>query len=103
MGTDRSARAVWLHRALPIGLLALAVVGVPVMILQPEGLPRLRIVEKELATVDQENTELRREIEVLRARLARLRDDPAAVERLARDELGLIRQSEVVFQFPKQR
>ena len=81
----------------------MAVVGVPVMILQPEGLPRLRIVETELSAVEHENTDLRREIEVLRARLAQLRDDPAAVERLARDELGLIRQSEVVFQFATQR
>ena len=28
-----------------------------------------------------------------------LRDDPAAIERIARDELGMVRRSEVVFQF----
>lgn len=87
-------------RLLPIVLLGTALVGAPVMIFAPEGLPRLRAVEQELDTVEAENTELRRGIEQLRARVGRLRDDPAAVEQLARDELGLIRQTEVVFQFP---
>ena len=43
------------------------------------------------------------EIEELRGRVERLRDDPTAVERIARDDLGLVRQSEVVFQFPPRR
>jgi cell division protein FtsB len=64
-------------------------------------MPRLEAVELELQSVERENEEIRRDIEVLRARVGRLRDDPAAVEQLARDELGLIRQSEVVFQFPE--
>ena len=96
-----SRRALWVQRILPIGLLALALGAAPVMVLSREGLPRLRNVEKELAAVDRENVELRREIEVLRGKVRKLRDDPAAVERLARDDLGLIRQSEVVFQFPE--
>ena len=89
------------ERALPIGLLGLALVGAPVMIFSRDGMPRLEAVEKELETVERENAELQREIDLLRARVTRLRDDPAAVEQLARDELGLIRQSEVVFQFPE--
>jgi cell division protein FtsB len=90
-----------MERALPIGLLTLAVVGAPLMIFSRDGMPRLEAVEKELETVERENAELQRDIDLLRARVTRLRDDPAAVEQLARDELGLIRQSEVVFQFPE--
>ena len=30
-----------------------------------------------------------------------LRENPAAVERIAREQLGLVRKSEVVFQFDK--
>ena len=71
------------------------------MIFSRDGMPRLEAVEKELDTVERENADLQREIDLLRARVTRLRDDPAAVEQLARDELGLIRQSEVVFQFPE--
>lgn len=97
----RRRRALLVERALPIGLLALALVGAPVMIFSRDGMPRLEAVEKELDTVERENADLQREIDLLRARVTRLRDDPAAVEQLARDELGLIRQSEVVFQFPE--
>ena len=50
-----------------------------------------------------ENADLHREIEALRGRVSRLRDDPGAVERIARDNLGLVRQSEVVFQFQTRR
>ena len=77
--------------------------GAPVLIFSPQGLPRLRGLEKELADVDEENADLRREIESLRGRVALLRDDPGAVERIARDNLGLVRQTEVVFQFQTRR
>ena len=86
---------------MPIGLLAVALVGAPLMIFSQEGLPRMRIVEQELSQVRQENQELARGIRLLRARITQLRDNPAAVEQLARDELGMIRHSEVVFQFAK--
>lgn len=92
-----------LERALPVAILTVAVVGAPVLILSPQGLPRLRGLERELKDVDEENAELRRQSEALRGRVARLRDDPAAVERIARDDLGLVRQTEVVFQFAVRR
>ncbi len=91
------------ERALPLAVLVVAVVGAPVMIFSPQGLPRLRVLERELGQVEDENAELMREIEALRGRVARLRDDPTAVERIARDNLGLVRQTEVVFQFPAGR
>lgn len=92
-----------LERSLPIGLLGLALIGVPVLIFQPEGLPRMRALEKELGEVSAENAELRRDIAHLRVEVKDLRDDPAAVERIARDQLGLVRKSEIVFQFGKSR
>jgi cell division protein FtsB len=91
------------ERVLPIAVLVVAVVGAPVLIFSPQGLPRLRGLQKELADVDDENAELRRDIDALRGKVERLRDDPAAVERIARDDLGLVRQSEVVFQFSPKR
>jgi cell division protein FtsB len=96
-------RVLLLERVLPILLLAVALVGAPVLIFSSEGMPRVEALEKELDTVERENAELRRDIDIMRRRVERLRDDPAAVERLARDELGLIRASEVVFQFPKEK
>jgi cell division protein FtsB len=90
-----------LRRTLPIAILSLALVTVPVLVLAPAGLPRLRALQKELADVDAEKQELRRNVGRLRVEVRRLRDDPAAVERIARDELGMVRKSEVVFQFAK--
>jgi cell division protein FtsB len=90
-----------LQRTLPIAMLLLALVAVPVLVLQPEGLPRLRGLQKELDQVDNENVELKREVSRLRVEVQQLRDDPAAVERIARDELGMVRKSEVVFQFAR--
>ena len=92
-----------LERILPVAVLIVAAVGAPVLILSPQGLPRLRGLEKELTDVDDENAQLRREIDSLKGSVGRLRDDPGAVERIARDNLGLVRQTEVVFQFQARR
>lgn len=80
-------------------MLALALVAVPLLLVQPAGLPRLRALQKELEDVNSENRELRRDVGRLRAEVQALRDDPAAIERIARGELGMVRRSEVVFQF----
>ncbi len=89
------------QRTLPIAILSLALIAVPVLVLEPEGLPRLRALEKELDQVTAENADSSREVERLRVEVRELRDDPAAVERIARGELGMVRKSEVVFQFGK--
>jgi cell division protein FtsB len=80
-------------------MLSLALVAVPVLVLEPAGLPRLRALQKELDSVNTENDELRRDVGRLRVEVRELRDDPAAIERIARDQLGMVRKSEVVFQF----
>jgi cell division protein FtsB len=95
--------AVALQRAMPIGILALALVGAPMLIFEPQGLPRMRTLEGELARVEGENAELRRDIATLRVEVKDLKDNPAAVERIARNQLGLVRKNEIVFQFSKGR
>jgi cell division protein FtsB len=87
------------QRTLPIAMLCLALISVPLLVLEPAGLPRLRGLEKELDDVNAENAELRRDVAHLRIEVQELRDDPAAVERIARGELGMVRKTEVVFQF----
>ena len=92
-----------IQRALPAAILGLALVSVPVLIFQPQGLPRVRALDRELSDVEAENADLRRDVDHLRKEVEELRDDPEAVERIARDQLGLVRKSEVVFQFGKSR
>ncbi|MDP9036736.1 MAG: septum formation initiator family protein [Myxococcota bacterium] len=96
-----SRSADYLQRTLPIATLAVALIAVPLLLVQPAGLPRLHALQKELEVVHAENEELRRDVVRLRAEVQALRDDPAAIERIARGELGMVRRSEVVFQFGK--
>ena len=89
--------ALWM---LPFGLLVLSIVGVPLSILDDEGLPRYRALKGELAEIRRVNERLRRDVVQLHRAVDGLRDDPLAIERIARDELGMIRDDEILFQFP---
>ena len=87
--------------ALPLALLLLALVAVPLRILDREGLPRYRALSSELRELRASNAATRREVRVLKGHVERLRVDPSAVERIARDELGMVRQGEFLFQFER--
>jgi cell division protein FtsB len=84
---------------MPLAVLAMAAVSVPMLMLSATGLPRLQGLREEKVRADDEVSRLSQQIWELRAEVARIKDDPAAVERAARDELGLVRRTEVVFQF----
>jgi cell division protein FtsB len=90
-----------LLRSLPLAVLTISAIAVPVLLLEPQGLPRMRALESELTGVQAENAELRRDVGRLRGEVKDLRENPAAVERIAREQLGLVRKSEVVFQFER--
>jgi cell division protein FtsB len=90
----------WL-RGLPLAVLTVSLIAVPVLVLEPQGMPRMRALDKELSEVEAENAELRRDVSRLRTEVKDLRENPAAIERIAREQLGLVRKSEVVFQFDK--
>jgi cell division protein FtsB len=89
------------ERVLPIALLAVAAVSVPLMVWSPRGLPRLDVLRSEKAAVEDEVSVLSQEIRHLREEVRRVKSDPAAIERVARDQLGLVRQTEVVFHFER--
>ena len=94
-----SSGALFVQRILPLAVLAIAAVSVPLLMLSATGLPRLQGLREEKARADEEVSRLSQQIWELRSEVARIKDDPAAVERAARDELGLVRRTEVVFQF----
>ena len=95
---SRAGRAMaWM---LPFGLLVLSIVSVPLAILDEEGLPRYRALRSELAEVRRVDYRLRRDVEQLQREVTRLRSDPQEIERIARDELGMVRRDEILFQFP---
>lgn len=80
----------------------MAVVVVPLQILDEQGLPRYRQLRTELEQVKERNIELDRRAGALMRQVERLRNDPSAIESVARDELGMVRDGELVFQFPRE-
>jgi cell division protein FtsB len=85
---------------LPFLVLVVAIVAVPMRVLDEQGLPRYRALSDELRDVSTENERLEREVQRLEREVRDLRDDPGTIERIARDELGLVKPGELVFQFP---
>jgi cell division protein FtsB len=83
------------------GLLVLAMVAVPLLMFDEKSLPRYQSLKAQLERSDSNARQLAREVEALKKQVARLRDDPQAVERIARDEQGMIRGDELIFQFPQ--
>ncbi len=80
--------------------MVMAVMAVPTLVLDEQGLPRYRRLRGEVAELREANDELAREIAALKREIDALRTDPTYVERIARDELGMVREEEIVFQFP---
>ena len=53
---------------------------------------RVQVTEEEISALGEENAELKGEIETLRG-------DPRTLERIAREELGLVKPGETVYEF----
>ena len=84
---------------LPVLILGTAAVSTPIMIAADSGLPRLEKLRKERSMVQEKVSRLSEDIRRLRAEVELIKSEPTHVERVARDELGLVRQTEIVFQF----
>ena len=88
-----------LLRYLPMSLLVLVMIAVPVMASQPEGVPRYRSLRHELKQLKDNNDKLRVEIADREREVQLLRTDLGTIEKIAREELGMVKQGEVVLQF----
>ncbi len=96
--SSRERRAL-VQRVLPLGLLAVAALGVPWLLFANSGISRLGRLHAERETAELEISRLGKQIEELRVQVQDIKHDPDAVERVARDQLGLVRRTEVVFHF----
>lgn len=63
------------------------------------GLLHLWRLQGEKKRLDESNFLLQRENELLRERIYRLRHDDAYLEKVAREELGLVRDGEIIYRF----
>ena len=72
-----------------------------VTIVGERGALHLWRLHGEKSNLDEQNYLLQKENEALRLRISRLRNDDAYLEKLAREELNLVRPGEVIYRFPK--
>ena len=89
----------WWTRRIPLALaLAVALGWLPYQLFGESGLSKLVQLRADLARVRADNVELRRKNRALRVELSLYDDDNlGSVERIARDELGLVKPGEIVF------
>lgn len=64
------------------------------------GVLHLWRLKGEKTKLDEENYHLQKENESLRQRISKLRNDNAYLEKLAREELNLVRPGEIIYRFP---
>jgi cell division protein FtsB len=88
------AHPAWLAAAAAGALLLVALLG-------DNGVLALWRLRAEVAALQRQVQALEAENDRLTQAIAELRDDPGVLERLAREELGLVRPGERVLRFPR--
>jgi cell division protein FtsB len=84
-------------------VLAMSLAYVPYRLLDPVGARRVTELERELRDGRARGERLRAENDELRREIAGLRDDPAAIEDAAREDLGMVRPDEIVLRIERRR
>ncbi|MGV1098636.1 FtsB family cell division protein [Thiovibrio sp. JS02] len=69
----------------------------------PYGALKYYRVAKELNKVLADNEELRLSNEALRKEITKLKKDPVHLEEVARQQFGLIKKNEVIYDFPEKK
>ena len=82
-----------------IAVLAL-VVAAGLAVYGGSGVLRVRAMQQEIDQLERELATLRAQTEKLTATIDKLRHDPAYIEKLAREDLGYVKEGETVLKFP---
>jgi cell division protein FtsB len=90
----RLTRPGWIVIAALLGLAVMSVFG-------DNGVLALRRLRGEVDTLVRDVRTLEAENERLSRAISELQEDPAVIERIAREELGLVRPGERVLRFPR--
>ena len=88
-----------MNRRAAIVLLVL-VVGGGLVVYGGSGVIRVRAMQQEIRHLERELSTLRSQTEKLTATIDKLRHDPAYIEKLAREDLGYVREGDTVLKFP---
>lgn len=89
------------RRTLAASALGLVVTGL--LVFGGAGLVRVWQMRQELRALEREIQDLRVEADRLNRTVDRLREDPALIEQIAREELGMVKGGEKVLKFPAEK
>jgi cell division protein FtsB len=92
----RRATRTWVGRVAAAALVMVALGYIPYHVYARSGLARTLVLRRDLAGLKARNVQLAAENERLAREAEALRSDPAALERVARAELGWVRPGEIV-------
>ncbi len=92
-----SVVGLWLLRLTFAAALAVLIGYLPYHLYLRSGLSLFMSQRAELQHLVEQNRDLRSTNTELRLQLSRIQEDDAEIERVARDELGLVRAGELVF------
>ncbi len=87
----------WLLRLALALAVAFGLGYLPLQFFGEKGLTQYRRLKKELSEIKARNDRLAGDIYQMRLEVRRLRDDDVALEKAARDDLGMVRQGELIF------
>ena len=89
------------RRTLAASALGLVVTGL--LVFGGAGLVRVWQMKQEMRALEREIQDLRVEADRLSRTVDRLREDPALIEQIAREELGMVKGGEKVLKFPAEK
>ena len=92
----RRETKTWAGRLVAAAVVVFVLAYVPYHVYVRSGLRHTIDLRRDLTTLHAHNQDLAAENQRLAREAEALRDDPAAIERVARDELGWVRSGEVV-------
>jgi len=87
--------------AVPTALLLSAAIFVPIKLFDARGFERVEKLRRERDKLEETNRAIERENESLRAQIRAFHVDPEHIEKVARDELGMVGPDEIIYQFPE--
>lgn len=90
-----------MNRFAPIILVCLALVLLFFTVKGEHGLLHLQQLQQKQQILEQKNRELESEITSLQNKVYGIRQDPAFLEKTAREQLGLSKPGEIVYIFPE--
>ncbi len=73
------------------------------IIISQRGLLQIESLQDELDTLNEHNAELRRENKILKKEIMLLKNSSDYIAELARRELGLVKEGEMVYHFEKEK